>query len=54
MAIVGKWIKPSQWLNRAYKQHDPGLMWFKTDLKLKSLRKDPRYAQLLRRLNLPE
>ena len=42
------------WLNRACKQHDPGLMWFKTDLKLMSLRKDPRYAQLLRKLNLPE
>jgi eukaryotic-like serine/threonine-protein kinase len=42
------------WLNRAYKQSDPGLLWFKTDLKLKSLRKDPRYAQLLRKLNLPE
>jgi tetratricopeptide (TPR) repeat protein len=42
------------WLNRAYKQRDPGLLWFKTDLKLRSLRKDPRYAQLLRKLNLPE
>jgi TolB-like protein/DNA-binding winged helix-turn-helix (wHTH) protein len=43
-----------EWLNRAYRQHDPGLMWFKTDLKLKSLRKDPRSAELLRKLNLPE
>jgi tetratricopeptide (TPR) repeat protein len=42
------------WLNRAYKQRDPGLMWLKTDLKLKSLHKDPRYAQLLKSLNLPE
>ena len=42
------------WLNRAYRQHDAGLEWFKTDLKLKSLHKDPRYAQLLKRLNLPE
>lgn len=42
------------WLNRAYKQSDPGLMWLKTDLKLKSLHKDPRYAQLLKSLNLPE
>ena len=35
------------WLNRAYGQRDPGFEWFKTDLKLKSLREDPRYAQLL-------
>jgi tetratricopeptide (TPR) repeat protein len=42
------------WLNRAYKQSDPGLMWLKTDLKFKNLRKDPRYAQLLKTLNLPE
>jgi len=42
------------WLNRAYKQSDPGLAWLKTDLKLKNLHEDPRYAQLLRSLNLPE
>ncbi len=42
------------WLNRAYKQSDPGLLWLKTDLKFKSLHKDPRYAQLLKSLNLPE
>src|SRR6266536_564848 len=36
------------WLNRAYKQSDPGLMWVKTDLKFKSLHNDPRYAQLLK------
>jgi TolB-like protein/DNA-binding winged helix-turn-helix (wHTH) protein len=42
------------WLNRAYKQSDPGLMWIKTDLKLKSVHKDPRYAQLLKTLHLPD
>jgi len=41
-----------QWLERAYRLHDPGLMWFRTDLKLKSLRGDPRYADLLRRMHL--
>ncbi len=43
-----------EWLNRAHTQHDPGLMWFKTDLKLKSLRKDSRSAELLKKLHLPE
>ncbi|HZC23406.1 MAG TPA: tetratricopeptide repeat protein, partial [Candidatus Binatia bacterium] len=42
------------WLNRAYAQHDPGLMWIKTDPKLKSLRTDARYSDMLRKLNLPE
>lgn len=41
------------WLNRAYAQHDPGFEWFKTDLKLNSLRADPRYVQMLKKLNLP-
>jgi len=42
------------WLGRAYAQHDEGLLWFKTDLKLKPLRNDPRYAQLLKKMNLRE
>jgi len=42
------------WLNRAYKQSDPGLMWVKTDLKFKTLHNDSRYAQLLKSLHLPE
>jgi TolB-like protein/tRNA A-37 threonylcarbamoyl transferase component Bud32/predicted Zn-dependent protease len=53
-AYRGEVDQAFKWLDRAYAQHDSGLMWFKTDLKLKSLRKDPRYAQLLRKLNLPE
>jgi len=41
------------WLDRAYAQRDPGLEWLKTDLKFRSIRKDPRFAQLLHKLNLP-
>ncbi len=43
-----------RWLEHAYRVHDPGLMWFRTDLKLKSLRGDPRYADLLRRMHLAQ
>jgi len=43
-----------RWLEHAYRLHDPGLMWFRTDLKLKSLRGDPRYADLLRRMHLAQ
>jgi TolB-like protein/DNA-binding winged helix-turn-helix (wHTH) protein len=53
-AYRGEVEQAFQWLDRAHAQHDPGLMWFKTDLKLKSLRKDPRCAELLKKLNLPE
>jgi TolB-like protein/DNA-binding winged helix-turn-helix (wHTH) protein len=42
------------WLNRAYKQHDGGLGSLKTDLLLNPLRADPRYADLLRRMNLTQ
>jgi hypothetical protein len=42
------------WLDRAYQQHDPGLMWLKTNLKMNSVRNDPRYKQLLKTLNLPD
>jgi TolB-like protein/DNA-binding winged helix-turn-helix (wHTH) protein len=53
-AYRGEVDRAFEWLNRAHLQHDPGLLWFKTDLKLKSLRSDPRYALLLKKLNLPE
>ena len=43
-----------RWLEHAYRLHDPGLMWFRTDLKLKSLRGDPSYADLLRRMHLAQ
>src|SRR6266478_2948467 len=41
------------WLDRAYAQHDSGLVGTKVDPLLKSLRKDPRYAAFLKKLNLP-
>jgi serine/threonine protein kinase/Tfp pilus assembly protein PilF len=41
-----------EWLARAYRQHDGGLMLTKTDLLLKGLREDPRYPQFLRTLNI--
>jgi TolB-like protein/DNA-binding winged helix-turn-helix (wHTH) protein/Flp pilus assembly protein TadD len=52
-AYRGEVDQAFEWLNRAHKQHDSGLLWLKTDLKMKVLRQDPRYAQLLTKLNLP-
>jgi|SRR5579862_830520 len=45
--------KAFEWLGRAYAQHNTGLMETKVDPLLKSLRNDPRYAALLKKLNLP-
>ena len=53
-AYRGQIDQAFEWLNRAYRQRDSGFMYFKTDLKMKSLRNDPRHAQLLRLLNLPQ
>ena len=41
-----------EWLERAYAQRDSGLIETKVDPLLKSLRNDPRYAALLKKLNL--
>src|SRR6516225_1099171 len=41
-----------QWLNRAYQQRDSGMRSLKIDPLLKSLRKDPRYSDLLRKIHL--
>jgi TolB-like protein/DNA-binding winged helix-turn-helix (wHTH) protein/Tfp pilus assembly protein PilF len=53
-AYRGQVDEAFRWLEHAYRLHDPGLMWFRTDLKLKSLRGDPRYADLLRRMHLAQ
>jgi tetratricopeptide (TPR) repeat protein len=42
-----------QWLERAYAQHDSGLIETKMDPFLKNLHKDPRFGAFLKKLNLP-
>ena len=42
-----------EWLDRAYGQRNAGLIQMKVDPLLKSLRHDPRYAALLKKLNFP-
>jgi tetratricopeptide (TPR) repeat protein len=42
-----------EWLDRAYGQRNAGLILAKVDPLLKSLRHDPRYAALLKKLNFP-
>jgi len=42
-----------KWLDRAYEQRDPGLVDVKGDPFGKSLRSDPRYTALLKKMRLP-
>jgi DNA-binding winged helix-turn-helix (wHTH) protein/TolB-like protein len=42
-----------QWLDRAYAQHDGGLIFIKIDSLLKNLHNDPRYTALLEKLHMP-
>jgi TolB-like protein/DNA-binding winged helix-turn-helix (wHTH) protein len=42
-----------EWLDRAYAEHDDGLIFTKVEPLLKNLHGDPRYTALLKKLNLP-
>jgi hypothetical protein len=42
-----------EWLDRAYAQRDPSMMSTKVQPLLNSLHNDPRFAALLKKLNLP-
>jgi len=43
-----------QWLNTAYQDHEEGLMSLKTDFLLDPLRSDARFAELVRKVGLPQ
>jgi len=52
-AFRGESDKAFEWLDRAYRQRDVSMMFVKIDPLLKSLRQDPRYADLLKKMHLP-
>ena len=52
-AFRGEIDKAFEWLDRAYRQRDPGLPELKTSPLMRSLRQDPRYTELLKKLRLP-
>jgi TolB-like protein/DNA-binding winged helix-turn-helix (wHTH) protein/Flp pilus assembly protein TadD len=52
-AYRGEVDKAFAWLDRSFLQRDPGTPEFKTDPLMKSLRQDPRYAALLKKIRLP-
>jgi hypothetical protein len=49
----GESDKSFEWLERAYKQRDTGLPTLNTDPLFKTLRHDPRYTELLKKMRLP-
>ena len=47
-AYRGEVDKASDWMDRAYQQHDRGLLVVKSDWLIKNLPQDPRYTELLK------
>jgi tetratricopeptide (TPR) repeat protein len=53
-AELGDKEQAFQWLNTAFQEHDEGLMGLRTDFTLDSLRSDPRFDELERKVGLPQ
>jgi hypothetical protein len=53
-ATLGDKDHAFEWLNTAYGEHDIGLAGLRTDFAMDSLRSDPRYAELVRKIGLPQ
>jgi len=53
-ADLGDKDEAFKWLNTAYQEHDPGLPGLKTDFLLDPLRSDPRFAELVHKVGLPQ
>ncbi len=51
-ALLGNRDEAFEWLEQAFKNHSFGLIYLKVDPDLDSLRSDPRYTELLRRVHL--
>jgi len=53
-ADLGDKEQTFRWLNTAYEEHDWLLEQLKTDFLLDSIRSDPRFAELSRKMGLPQ
>ena len=53
-AFRGETDQAFEWLDRAYNERDPGLTQLKGSPLFSSLRRDPRYAALLKKMRLPQ
>ncbi|HSZ00153.1 MAG TPA: protein kinase [Terriglobales bacterium] len=53
-STLGEQNQAFEWLEKAYQQRDDELVWILIDPSLDNIRSDPRYADLLRRMGLPQ
>ena len=53
-ADLGDKDQAFRWLNTAYQERDWYLLGLKTDFLLDPLRSDPRFAELVRKVGLPQ
>jgi TolB-like protein/predicted Ser/Thr protein kinase len=53
-ADLGDKEQAFRWLNTAYQEHESSLLGLKTDYVLDPLRSDPRFAELVRKVGLPQ
>ncbi len=51
-AELGDKDQAFQWFNTAFEEHDEGLVALETDFALDSIRSDPRFAELVRKVGL--
>ena len=52
-ALLGEKEKAFAWLQKAFAEHSPWLMYIKYDPTFESLRSDPRFKDLLHRVGYP-
>jgi hypothetical protein len=53
-AELGDKEEAFRWLNTAYQERDAGLLQLRTDYSLDPIRSEPRFAELLRKVGLPQ
>jgi len=53
-STLGERDQAFEWLEKAYQLRDSELTWIMIDQSLDNIRSDPRYADLLRRMGLPQ
>jgi len=53
-ADLGDNARAFEWLDTAYQERDGGLVGIRTDPTFDSVRSDPRYAELIRKIGLPQ
>ena len=51
---TGNVDKTFEWLEKAYQEHTVGMVGLKEDRFLDTIRDDPRFQDLMRRMNFPE